>query len=224
MNDVLVEKNAPGVAEIILNRPSRRNALTFEMLAEFRDRLSDVLADDEVTTILLRGAGGCFCSGLDLGAIDPNQVVVYPPLRAVHELLAGCDKAVVVALELAAVNAGAAFALSGDLIVAGDGAFLQTFELSMGFRVPMNLAWLTSRYGSATALQIVLEGRRWHGPDLYRLGIAVQHVPDEEVLTSAWKLAARLGAFPKGSIEETKATARALRGPLAAPAVFARLD
>ncbi|WP_235736823.1 enoyl-CoA hydratase/isomerase family protein [Nocardioides alcanivorans] len=223
---VLVERPSPAVAEVVLNRPRQRNALSLEMIAMLRDRLQEITADSSVEVILLRGAGGCFCSGLDLSSIDPQQApdeLIYPALLSVHAQLARTDQAIVVALEKAAINGGAALALAGDLVIAGETSFLRIFELSMGLRIPMNLAWLASRYGSSTAMQLILEGKPWFGEDLRRLAVASQSVPDGDVLATARQVAAHLGAYPAGAIRANIALMKQLRGPMSEESIFERL-
>ena len=75
MNDlVLVERSADRVAHVVLNRPERRNALTGPLADQLGDALEALNQDDDVTVIVIRGAGNAFCSGLDLKefAQDPQ--------------------------------------------------------------------------------------------------------------------------------------------------------
>ena len=58
-----------GVATVTLNRPERKNPLTFESYAELRDLFRDLVKADDVRTIVLTGAGGNFCSGGDVHEI-----------------------------------------------------------------------------------------------------------------------------------------------------------
>ncbi|MHB1855668.1 MAG: enoyl-CoA hydratase/isomerase family protein, partial [Acidimicrobiales bacterium] len=55
-----------GYAELILNRPARRNALTVPLVDQLRAGLAELGADPAVMAVVVRGEGGCFCSGLDL--------------------------------------------------------------------------------------------------------------------------------------------------------------
>ena len=63
---VLVEKQSPHVSLVTLNRPERRNALTVELMKELISAVESLSADAKQRVLILRGAGKCFCAGLDL--------------------------------------------------------------------------------------------------------------------------------------------------------------
>lgn len=193
---VLLERNGR-VAEIILNRPERKNAITGPLALALQSAIDECAGDAGVGVILLRGASGVFCSGLDLKEFNAEPRPDWLPgfqavWRGVHERLYACDKAIVVAMEGYAINAGSALALASDFLVAGESAFLQVGEVRQGRPAPMNLAWLRMRYGDGMARRIMLLGRRIPGPELLRLGIAHEVVEDSEVLTASRTLAAEL--------------------------------
>ena len=66
MSVVLVEKQNPHVSVVTLNRPERRNALTVELMKELIAAIESSSADEQQRVLILRGAGKCFCAGLDL--------------------------------------------------------------------------------------------------------------------------------------------------------------
>jgi enoyl-CoA hydratase/carnithine racemase len=197
------------VAEVSLNRPSRRNALSAEAIAELTGVLRN-LAGTDVGAVLLRGEQDFFCAGLDRTELDTHA----PPLDAwiaAHEALAELDAPVVACLLGGAINAGAALALAADLIVAGEGAYLQIMEAAIGMVPTVNAAWLGLRYPASVGLQLALSGRRFPGPELHRLGVAALVVPDGEALVQARELAARLAAFPERAGARTKRVLAAAR-------------
>lgn len=215
-----------GVAIIELNRPHRKNALIPPMLDELAATVEAAGADPDVRVVLLCGAGGSFCSGLDLTEYNADPppswlATAGESIRAAHAALGACPHPVVVALERYAINGGAAFALAGDLIVVGRTGWLQIAEVRLGMNAPMNLAWLVARYPMSTVLQIVLTGDRLDGPELHRLGIAYEVVDDESVRARAEELATSIAAFPAGAAQRLKASAWRLAeefggGPLSA--------
>ncbi len=196
--------DADGVAIIELNRPDRRNALIGPLFEQLADHVNAANATAGINAIVLCGAGGAFCSGLDLKEFNADPAPSWLPdapalLRSAHEALARCDAPIVVALERFAINGGAAFALAGDLIVAGETAWLQVGEVQMGMAAPNNLAWLTARYPLSTVLQVTLPGHRILGPELARMNIAHEVVADESVRTRAEALASEIASFPAGA-------------------------
>lgn len=209
---LVLRSDRDGVAVIELNRPERRNAIIPPMLDELAAHIKAVSVDPTVRAVLLCGAGGAFCSGLDLTEYNAEPPPAWlstagDSILAAHSSLAACPLPVVVALERCAINGGAAFALAGDLIVTGETSWLQIAEVRLGMNAPMNLAWLVARYPMSTVLQIVLTGERVHGPDLHRLGIAFEVVDDDAVRTRAEELAATIAGFPDGSARRLKTSA-----------------
>lgn len=201
-------------AEVILNRPERRNAINGPLGEALAAAIERAVADDGVQAILLRGAGGAFCSGLDLKAFNAEPPPDWMPRfsaiwRTTHKAIFECRKPIVVALERFAINGGAALALSADLLVAGETAFLQVGEVKQGMAAPYNMAWLRLRHSENTAAKLTLTGRRFPGKELASLGIAYAAVPDEDVATAARQLAEELAAYPDGGLARNKTLLRA---------------
>ena len=201
-------------AEIVLNRPELRNAINGPLGEGLATALGRADADDGVQAILLRGADGAFCSGLDLKAFNadppPDWMPRFPAIwRGAHRAIFECKKPIVVALERFAINGGAALALAADLLVAGETAFLQVGEVKQGMAAPYNMAWLRLRHSENTAAQLTLTGRRFTGPDLAALGIAYAAVPDDDVLAAASRLVQELADYPDGALPRIKALLRA---------------
>ena len=210
---ILVERPSARIAHVVLNRPERRNALTGPLADQFADALEALHQDGDVTVIVIRGAGGAFCSGLDLKEFSQDPQPEWVPQfstkwRRVHRALFDSDRIVIGALERAAVNGGAALALACDFLVAGDNAFLQVGEIQQGMAAPMNMAWLRLRFDEAVAARLALIGDRILGPELVRLGVALQSVPDEDVMTTVNSLAERLAAHDPGGVRRIKSSLR----------------
>jgi enoyl-CoA hydratase/carnithine racemase len=204
-----------GVASIILNRPARKNAITGPMMDRLAEAFREAAVRDDVGAVLFHGADGGFCSGLDLGEYNADPPPDWLPtsldsLVAAHRAIYACPVPVVGALERFAINGGAAFALACDLLVAGQTAFLQVGEIRQGLAAPMNLAWLLARRPASVAEQLTLTGRRFTGPDLHRLGVALDVVADDGVLDAARVLATEIASYPRVGARMIKATTRAL--------------
>ena len=201
-------------AEIVLNRPERRNAINGPLGEELAAAIGRADADDGVQAVLLRGADGAFCSGLDLKAFNadppPDWMPRFPAIwRGAHKAIFECPKPIVAALERFAINGGAALALAADLLVAGEAAFLQVGEVKQGMAAPYNMAWLRLRHCENTAAQLTLTGRRFTGSELASLGIAYAAVPDDDVVSAARRLVEELAAYPDGALARNKTLMRA---------------
>lgn len=183
----------------MLNRPNRRNALTGPLADQLGDHIEELNEDETLSVLVIRGAGGAFCSGLDLKEFNLDPQPDWVPSfgskwRRVHRALFDSNKVIVGALERAAVNGGAALALACDFLIAGDSAFLQVGEVQQGMAAPMNMAWLRLRFSEALAARVAIVGDRLTGPQLVNLGIAHASVPDDQVSAAVDEFVGRLEA------------------------------
>ncbi|MBT7471313.1 MAG: enoyl-CoA hydratase/isomerase family protein [Actinobacteria bacterium] len=199
-----------GLATVTLQRPERRNALIGPLFDELAAAFTSLSQNPEVNAVLLHGAQGAFCSGLDLKEYKADPP---PPwltssaasASAAHKAIYACPVPVVGALERFAINGGASLALACDLLVAGQGAYLQVAEIKLGMAAPLNLTWLHERFSVAAAQQLVLTGRKFFGPDLHRLGIALEVVKDDQVLAQATQVAREIAQCPPQGVRALKA-------------------
>jgi len=202
-----------GWAEIVLNRPARRNAIEGSLAEGLIAAIEQVQADASIRAVLLRGAGGAFCSGLDLKAFneDPRPAWVAgfgERWRSMHIALASLDRVLIVALERYAINGGAALAIAGDLLVAGESAVLQVGEIQLGMAAPNNIAWLLMRHSEAVAARLALAGDKVGAAELHRLGVVTEVRPDDQVLERCRSLAAELARCPAATVTLIKSTLR----------------
>jgi enoyl-CoA hydratase/carnithine racemase len=213
MSAVLLDVH-DGWAELIFNRPERKNAIDGTLAQAMHDALGRLAQSADVRAVVVRGAGSAFCSGLDVKAFNaepaPEWKTDFPALwEAVHNQLLASRQVLIVALERYAINGGAALALAGDLMVCGEGAFLQVGEIGIGMAAPRNAAWLALRHSEAVAARVCLMGDRVSAVDLLRLGIATEVVADDAVVARAQAIAKAIAAFPAHSVQAIKSGMRA---------------
>jgi enoyl-CoA hydratase/carnithine racemase len=118
---------ADGVATITLNRPERKNPLTFESYAELRDTFTALGAMPQVKAVVLTGAGGNFCSGGDVHEIigpltrmDRAGLLDFTRMTGdLVKAMRGCPQPIVAAVEGVCAGAGAIMAMASDLRLAG---------------------------------------------------------------------------------------------------------
>jgi enoyl-CoA hydratase/carnithine racemase len=128
----------------------------------------------------------------------------------------------VVALEKYAINAGAALALAAPVVVAGETSFLQVGELAIGVAAPMCAAWLHLRHSPAVADRLIYLADRVPAPELLRLGIVSEVVPDADVLTRACEIADRIASYPVAGRQAMTQTWKQLRGVIDEPGTWFR--
>jgi enoyl-CoA hydratase/carnithine racemase len=203
--------------EIVLNRPQRRNALSGPLVEGARAGLAELIADDTVKVILLRGAGGSLCAGMDMKVQreDPRPAWLEgfgDRWAELHGELYDCPKPIVGAHEGFAVGGGAALAFACDVLITGEGSMLQLIEVSIGMPAPVNLAWIDIKFGGAIAAELTLSADRYSGRELVDRGLAARVVPDDDVLGEARAYADRLAAHPQRGLVAAKRTMRMLNG------------
>ena len=121
---------AEGVATITLNRPERKNPLTFESYAELRDTFRALAHATEVKAVVLTGAGGNFCSGGDVHEIigpltqmDEMGLLTFTQMTGhLVRAMRACPQPIIAAVEGVCAGAGAILALASDFRIASPGA------------------------------------------------------------------------------------------------------
>ena len=188
------------VARITINRPHRRNALTWEAIAALRSRLAEAKADPDVRVVVLAGAGDqAFCAGLDLSEMgaggstfelhqDRGQVA------ALFEDLWQLGKPTVAAVRGFALAGGFGLALSCDLVVCADNATFGAPEIDVGLWPYMVTVPLVRSMPPKKALELMLTGRRVAALEAERIGFVHQVVPAFELDAAVGELAAILAA------------------------------
>ena len=199
--------------EIKLNHPQTRNAITGPMGIELELAVRRATSEPDCELILLHGADGAFCSGLNLKEFNaepaPDWLTQFSSIwRRVHTALYECDKPIMVALEKYAINGGAALALAADLLLVGQDSYLQVGEVRQRMAAPFNMAWLRLRHSEAIAAQLTLTGRRFLGNELVSMGVAIDAPNKGAVLDASRKLARELTEFPPGALSKIKGTMR----------------
>ncbi len=205
-----------GWAEIVINRPERRNSLIPPLAGEITEAIHLLEDNDGIACFILRGEGGYFCSGIDLKALQQDP----PPdwagkevgdVRTMHLAFFGCKKPIIGAFEKFGINAGAALAFACDILIAGKTSFLQIGEIQQGAGIPMNAAWMKIKSTELVLARLALYGDRVPGPELVRLGIATECVDDDQVVNRSREIAQRIAGFPKGAPATIVESIRELR-------------
>lgn len=114
------------VATLTLNRPERKNPLTFESYAEMRDLFRDLVYASDIRTVILKGSGGNFCSGGDVfEIIEPLTKMTMPDLLAFTRMtgdlvkaMRNCPQQIIAAVDGVCAGAGAILAMAADLRLA----------------------------------------------------------------------------------------------------------
>jgi len=199
-DEVLYEVTG-AVATLTINRPERRNAMSWEVIRALRDGLSRAGADPEVRVVVLTGAGDkAFCSGADLSSMAGGE----ESFLATHEgrgELAGLfgamwdlGKPTIARVQGWAMAGGFGLALSCDLVVASDQARFGAPEIDVGLWPYMITVPLARSMPPKKALELMLTGRVVGAEEAEGLGFVTRVVPHGQLDEAVHDLAAGLAA------------------------------
>jgi enoyl-CoA hydratase/carnithine racemase len=200
-DEVVVSSHHDGVARITINRPYRRNAMSWEVMRGLRTAVSAAKTDPAVRVVVLTGAGDkAFCSGADLGAMgdhDAGFVEVHDArgeLAALMQDLWHLGKPTMARVQGWAMAGGFGLALSCDLVVASDRARFGAPEVDVGLWPYMITVPLTRSMPPKKALELMLTGRVVDAPEAERIGFVTRVVPHDQLDAAVDELAATLAA------------------------------
>ncbi|MBQ5940190.1 enoyl-CoA hydratase family protein [Massilia sp. AB1] len=195
-----------GVATITLNRPGRKNPLTFESYAELRDLFRALAYADDVKALVITGAGENFCSGGDVHEIiGPLTKLDMPGLLAFTRMtgdlvkaMRACPQPIVAAVDGVCAGAGAILALASDLrygTARSRTAFLFT-RVGLAGADMGACALLPRLIGQGRAAELLYSGRALGGEEGERWGFFNRLCEPEQVLGEAQAFAAKLANGP----------------------------
>ena len=198
------------VATITLNRPERRNAISFELIDDLV-RAFDEVAKSEAIVLILTGAGKAFCSGMDLDNlksllgrtpeqnIEDSQTMVLL-FRSLYEF----PKVTIAAVNGPAIAGGTGLALLCDFTLAVPEARFGYTEVRIGFVPAIVSTFLLRQVGEKQARDLLLTGRIFDAEDALRLRLINEVVPAENLMIRARELAAVLMQNSPNSLRATK--------------------
>ncbi|MCH7861806.1 enoyl-CoA hydratase family protein [Sphingomonas sp. NPDC092331] len=197
---------ADGIATITLNRPERKNPLTFESYAELRDAFRDLVYAPQVKAIVLTGAGGNFSSGGDVHEIiGPLTGMAMPELLAFTRMtgdlvkaMRACPQPIVAAIDGICVGAGAIMAMASDLRLATPAAKTAFLFTRVGLAgCDMGACAILPRIiGQGRAADLLYTGRMMSAEEGERWGFHNRLVPADALLDEAQALARGIAAGP----------------------------
>lgn len=203
-----------GVATVTFNRPEKLNALTFEVYADFRDLLSEIEHRDDVSVMVVTGAGRGFCSGGDVDEIigrllktDSKRLLEFTRMTgAVVERMRRLPIPIIAGVNGTAAGAGAVIALAADLRIMAESASFHFLFTKVGLAgADMGSAYLLPRVvGLGRATELLMLGDRVDAESAVAMGLASKVVTDQELGGEVAGLARRFADGPHLAYAATK--------------------
>jgi enoyl-CoA hydratase/carnithine racemase len=214
MTDIVTERNG-SILRVQLNRPAKKNAMTFAMYNTMADLFNATATDDSVRVVLWHGAGDSFCAGNDLedflkNPIGPND---SPQSRLINALI-NFDKPIVAAVNGAAIGGGTTMLTHCDFVFAGVSAKFQMPFINLALVPEFGTSYsIPARIGYLRAAELIQLGKAFDAQRAAELGLVTRVVPDQILLATATETAQKLAEKPAGALQACK---RLMRQPLRA--------
>jgi enoyl-CoA hydratase len=218
---------------VTMNRPEARNALSLPMLVGMADAWVQADADDDVRSIVLTGAGGAFCAGMDLKAMNMAAGSVYAErLKADPDLHWKAllrhyspRKPLIGAVEGYAVAGGTELIQACDIRVAAASATFGLFEVRRGlFPVAGSTVRLPRQIPYSHAMEMLLTGRPYSAAEAREIGLVGHLVDDGKALDKALEIAALINAAAPLSVEAVKRSVKETSGMSEAEGLVKELE
>ncbi|MER5466083.1 crotonase/enoyl-CoA hydratase family protein [Streptomyces sp. NPDC002668] len=210
---VVMTEPRPGVLLITLNRPRVRNAINHTLADAMDAALTRLDAAPSLAIGILTGAGGHFCSGMDLRAFPTDGIPLVADRGLAGLTRARLRKPLIAAVEGAAVAGGFELALACDLITAADTAFFALPEVARGLVAAEGGAIrLPGRLPYHVAMEMLLTAASLPAPDAARYGLVNQLTREGQALHAALSLAERVQANSRDAVHVTKQIVQDTRG------------
>jgi len=198
------------LALITLNRPEKRNAISYELIEEVLGALAEV-EQSPAQILILTGAGKAFCSGMDLDNLRSITGRTAEENRADSEMMARLfrtlyefPKVTIAAVNGPAIAGGCGLATLCDFTLASSEAKFGYTEVRIGFIPAIVATFLLRQVGEKQARDLLLTGRIINAEEALRLGLATEVVVADKLLERSRELAASLLENSPASLLATK--------------------
>ncbi len=209
------------VAIVTMNRPEAKNALSLPMLVGMADAWTEIDENDDIRCAILTGAGGTFCSGMDLKSMTGPDAETYRPRTEADPDLHWkallrhyqLRKPLIAAVEGWAVAGGTEILQATDIRVAGESAKFGVFEARRGlFPLGGSTVRLRRQIPFTVAMDLLLTAREVSAEEALRIGLIGRVVPDGEALNEALQIAETICANGPLAVEAIKRSVQETEG------------
>jgi enoyl-CoA hydratase len=212
---VSVEVIDDGIVVLRLSRPKRLNALTQQMISDAISAFDDIASDDRCRVVILTGEGRAFCAGADFDGFDDldpakSSIAVMKRLQerttALLLRMHTLPQPVIAAVNGPAAGGGLALALAADTRICSESARFNVAFVRLGLSgSEMGVSYLLPRVvGPTVAFELMLSGRFIDASEAVRIGLVLEAVSQERLLSRAVEIAQSFRANSPIGLRMTK--------------------
>jgi enoyl-CoA hydratase/carnithine racemase len=203
----IVTDRSGRVLRVQLNRPAKKNAMTFNMYATIAEILNQAAQDEGILVVILHGAGESFSAGNDLEDFlrnPPADVANSPQGRFIAALI-GFDKPLIAAVDGAAVGSGTTVLLHCDFVYAAENTTFRMPFIDLALVPELGTSYLfPQRIGYIAAAELVMLGMPFDARRAAELGLVTRVVSDRGLMATAMEAAQALSQKPADALRACK--------------------
>ena len=221
MSDLVLYEVKERVGYITLNRPEKRNALSYEMVSEIKLAFMKAEADADCKIIVIKGSGEAFCAGADLAYLQQLQTNTFEEnladsrhLMELFQFIYHSHKVVISQISGPALAGGCGLATVCDFSFATPQSTFGYTEVKIGFVPAIVMVFLVRKVAEKTARQLLLTGDVFDAQKALNYGLINEIVEadalDETVFKFAQKLCKQTSAQSLGLVKEMLANVQSM--------------
>ena len=215
MSEIQVERSNRGVATVWLNNPKHLNALSNSMIIGLCEELPRLADDGSCRAIVMRGRGGVFCAGRELGDLKalqsagPDEVArMYAYMQKMNEVIYYSPHPVISIVEKYALGIATMLVSWSDIALAEEGAMLGYPEVHHGITPYGAVPTMLNMMNQKAMLDLLLTGRKIRAAEALRLGILTRAVPVDQLAGELDRVLDDIFRGSAGAIRRSKAFVR----------------
>ena len=209
MSETVLSENRDGVLLLTLNRPGKKNAINNEMWVAIREAFEAADTNPQVACVVLTGAGGNFCAGVDLSSFGEGGDGAENIFDACARTIAGFGKPWIGAAAGVAVGGGATMLFHADICYVGESLRMRLPFANLGLVPEFASSYmLQANIGAQQAAELFYTAQWIDAAAAVEKGIAAQSFGDDELLERALEKAAEIAQWPVNSLREIKTSLR----------------
>ncbi len=201
---ILTNLDDEGVLTVTLNRPKKKNAFDKAQWLGLGDALKEARENDDVSVVILTGAGDDFSAGVDLSAFG-ESVDGPQPFDLFFDSLLALDKPLLAAAKGVGIGIGATVLFHCDIVYVGESVRLRLPFASLGLVMEAASSYLMQAcLGPQQTAELLFTSEWIDAQRALETGIAVRVYPDEDLLTKAQEKAHEIAQWPLSALREMK--------------------